>query len=87
MYGNDKIDFMEEDYMPIEGHVLAARITAENPDEFKPTSGTIERIKFSRPAMFGDTLSSARMVEFTSSPTVVWSLFAKGANREQARKS
>jgi len=27
--------------------VIAARITAENPDEgFKPTSGTIERVKF-----------------------------------------
>ena len=30
-----------------ENHVIAARITAENPDEgFKPTSGSIERVKF-----------------------------------------
>ena len=47
MYGDDKINFLEEDYKTIDSHVIAARITAENPDEgFKPTSGTIERIKF-----------------------------------------
>lgn len=47
MYGSDSIDFLTEDYKPIDSHVIAARITAENPDEgFKPTSGTIERIKF-----------------------------------------
>jgi hypothetical protein len=81
--GNDKIDFMEEDYMPIEGHVLASCITAENPDEGFASSG-IERIKFQSTSNVGDTLVPARMVEFTSSPTVVWSLFAKGANRTSA---
>ncbi|CAN0559926.1 unnamed protein product, partial [Ectocarpus sp. 12 AP-2014] len=46
-YGHDAIDFMTEDYAPIRNHIIAARITAENPDEgFKPTSGTIERVKF-----------------------------------------
>ncbi len=36
---NTPIDFLEEEYPPIQKHVLAARITAENPDEgFKPTS-------------------------------------------------
>jgi biotin carboxylase len=45
-YGKDveeetKIDFATEEYIPINHHVIAARITAENPDEgFKPTSGT-----------------------------------------------
>ena len=34
------IDFMEEDYILPDCHLIAARITAENPDEgFKPTSG------------------------------------------------
>jgi biotin carboxylase len=38
MYGKDPqeqtpIDFMTEDYLPIKRHVIAARITAENPDE------------------------------------------------------
>jgi acetyl-CoA carboxylase/biotin carboxylase 1 len=45
MYGTDKIYFMEEDYMPLDSHINAARITAENPEGFKPTSGSIERIK------------------------------------------
>ena len=36
------IDFMEEDYVLPERHLIAARITAENPDEgFKPTSGGV----------------------------------------------
>ena len=44
-YGRDAdndsaIDLMEEDYVLPERHLIAARITAENPDEgFKPTSG------------------------------------------------
>jgi acetyl-CoA carboxylase/biotin carboxylase 1 len=47
MYGTSDIDFVAEDYPPIDTHVIAARITAENPDEgFKPTAGKIERIKF-----------------------------------------
>jgi hypothetical protein len=32
-YGNDKIDFFDEQYPDINTHVIAARITAENPDE------------------------------------------------------
>jgi acetyl-CoA carboxylase/biotin carboxylase 1 len=49
MYCDDVIDFLEEDYKPINYHVIVAHITTENPDEgFKPTSGSIERIKFQR---------------------------------------
>ena len=38
LYGKDPkehtpIDFMTEEYLPITKHVIAARITAENPDE------------------------------------------------------
>ena len=41
------IEFSEEEYKSIDSHVFAARIATENPDEgFKPTSGTIEPIKF-----------------------------------------
>ncbi|CAN0518148.1 unnamed protein product [Laminaria digitata] len=32
-YGHGAIDFMTEDYAPIRTHIIAARITAENPDE------------------------------------------------------
>lgn len=89
MYGTDKIDFMEEDYMPIDCHVIAARITAENPDEgFKPTSGSIERIKFQSTSNVWGYFSvgaNGGIHEFADSQ--FGHLFAKGANREQARKS
>lgn len=89
MYGTDKIDFMEEEYKPIDTHVIAARITAENPDEgFKPTSGTIERIKFqSTSNVWGyfSVGSNGGIHEFADSQ--FGHLFAKGANREQARKA
>jgi acetyl-CoA carboxylase/biotin carboxylase 1 len=46
-YRTDKINLIEEDYMPLDSHNIAARITAENSDEgFKPTLGSIERFKF-----------------------------------------
>lgn len=89
MYGKDKIDFLEERYKPIDSHVIAARITAENPDEgFKPTSGTIERIKFqSTSNVWGyfSVGSNGGIHEFADSQ--FGHLFAKGANREQARKA
>jgi acetyl-CoA carboxylase/biotin carboxylase 1 len=89
LYGTDKIDFMEDEYKPIETHVIAARITAENPDEgFKPTSGTIERIKFqSTSNVWGyfSVGSNGGIHEFADSQ--FGHLFAKGATREQARKA
>ena len=88
-YGTDKIDFMEEEYRPLDSHVIAARITAENPDEgFKPTSGTIERIKFQSTANVWGYFSvgaNGGIHEFADSQ--FGHLFAKGANREQARKA
>jgi acetyl-CoA carboxylase/biotin carboxylase 1 len=45
--GNTPIDFLKDEYIYPDKHIIAARITAENPDEgFKPTSGRIERVKF-----------------------------------------
>lgn len=89
MYGLDKIDFLEEEYQPINSHVIAARITAENPDEgFKPTSGTIERIKFQSTSNVWGYFSvgaNGGIHEFADSQ--FGHLFAKGANREQARKA
>jgi acetyl-CoA carboxylase/biotin carboxylase 1 len=88
-YGNDKIDFLEERYRDIDTHVIAARITAENPDEgFKPTSGSIERIKFqSTPNVWGyfSVGSNGGIHEFADSQ--FGHLFAKGPNREEARKA
>lgn len=89
IYGTDKIDFLEEEYTPIKSHVIAARITAENPDEgFKPTSGSIERIKFQSTSDCWGYFSvgaNGGIHEFADSQ--FGHLFAKGATREQARKA
>lgn len=89
MYGTDPIDFLEEDYKELDSHVIAARITAENPDEgFKPTSGSIERIKFQSTSNVWGYFSvgaNGGIHEFADSQ--FGHLFAKGANREQARKA
>jgi acetyl-CoA carboxylase/biotin carboxylase 1 len=89
MYGTDKIDFLAETYPDIDSHVIAARITAENPDEgFKPTSGSIERIKFQSTSNVWGYFSvgaNGGIHEFADSQ--FGHLFAKGATREQARKS
>eukprot|EP00554_Chaetoceros_debilis_P010506 CAMPEP_0194110112 /NCGR_PEP_ID=MMETSP0150-20130528/9428_1 /TAXON_ID=122233 /ORGANISM="Chaetoceros debilis, Strain MM31A-1" /LENGTH=2089 /DNA_ID=CAMNT_0038799207 /DNA_START=48 /DNA_END=6317 /DNA_ORIENTATION=+ len=86
---NEPIDFLVEEYVPIKTHVIAARITAENPDEgFKPTSGSIERIKFqSTTSVWGyfSVGSNGGIHEFADSQ--FGHLFAKGATREEARKS
>jgi len=83
VYGKDKIDFMKENYPPIKTHVIAARITAENPDEgFKPTSGRIERVKFQSTANVWGYFSvgaNGGIHEFADSQ--FGHLFAKGATR------
>mmetsp|Transcript_13003 Transcript_13003/g.28230 ORF Transcript_13003/g.28230 Transcript_13003/m.28230 type:complete len:2095 (-) Transcript_13003:158-6442(-) len=87
--GTDNIDFLEERYVDMDSHVIAARITAENPDEgFKPTSGSIERIKFqSTPNVWGyfSVGHNGGIHEFADSQ--FGHLFAKGPDRESARKS
>jgi len=88
-YGVDPIDFLEERYRDMDTHVIAARITAENPDEgFKPTSGSIERIKFqSKPNCWGyfSVGANGGIHEFADSQ--FGHLFAKGPDRESARKN
>jgi len=89
MYGDSSIDFLEEDYKPVDSHVIAARITAENPDEgFKPTSGTIERVKFQSTSNVWGYFSvgaNGGIHEFADSQ--FGHLFAKGPTREHARRS
>lgn len=41
-YGHDGIDFMTDDYAPIRNHIIAARVTAENPDEVNSSKKTEE---------------------------------------------
>ena len=87
--GTDSIDFMTEMYKYPEHHIIAARITAENPDEgFKPTSGRIERVKFqSTPKVWGyfSVGANGGIHEFADSQ--FGHIFASGPTREDARKS
>lgn len=87
--GYDKIDFMKEDYEYPKNHVIAARITAENPEEgFKPTSGKIERVKFqSSKNVWGyfSVGANGGIHEFADSQ--FGHLFASGKTREEARKA
>lgn len=87
--GDSDIDFMTEDYPYPDHHVIAARITAENPDEgFKPTSGKIERVKFqSSPSVWGyfSVGANGGIHEFADSQ--FGHLFASGPTREDARKA
>lgn len=89
IYGKDHIDFMEEDYPPVKKHCIAARITAENPDEgFKPTAGKIERIKFQSAGNVWGYFAygpNGGIHEFADSQ--FGHVFAKGRSREEARKA
>lgn len=75
--------------LPKNRHILAARITAENPDEgFKPTSGRIERVSFqSTPSVWGyfSVGANGGVHEFADSQ--FGHLFASGRDREEARKA
>jgi acetyl-CoA carboxylase/biotin carboxylase 1 len=70
-------------------HVIAARITAENPDEgFKPTSGKIDRISFqSNTNVWGyfSVTADGGVHEYADSQ--FGHLFASGPTREVARKN
>jgi len=72
-----------------EKHVIAARITAENPDEgFKPTSGKIDRITFqSNTDVWGyfSVTADGGVHEYADSQ--FGHLFASGPTREIARKN
>jgi acetyl-CoA carboxylase / biotin carboxylase 1 len=71
------------------GHVIAARITAENPDAgFTPTSGAIQELNFrSTPSVWGyfSVDSSGRVHEFADSQ--IGHIFAFGTTRNKARKA
>ena len=87
--GTSKIDFLKDEYPYPTKHIIAARITAENPDEgFKPTSGKIERVKFqSSPNVWGyfSVGANGGIHEFADSQ--FGHLFASGPTREDARKA
>jgi biotin carboxylase/acetyl-CoA carboxylase carboxyltransferase component/biotin carboxyl carrier protein len=86
---SDPIDFDTAEQRPPLGHVIAARITAENPDTgFQPTSGAVTELNFrSTPNVWGyfSVDSSGRVHEFADSQ--IGHLFGFGPSREAARRN
>ncbi|OZJ03120.1 hypothetical protein BZG36_03869 [Bifiguratus adelaidae] len=95
--GTNEIDFdftspqsMQSQRKPSpKGHVIAVRITAENPDAgFKPSSGIMEELNFrSSTNVWGyfSVVSAGGLHEFADSQ--FGHIFAYGENRQQARKN
>jgi len=83
-----RIDFDTAQRLPPRGHVIAARITAENPESgFQPTSGSITELNFrSTPNVWGyfSVDSSGRVHEFADSQ--FGHLFSFAPCREDARR-
>ncbi|XP_049825243.1 acetyl-CoA carboxylase isoform X3 [Aethina tumida] len=89
-WGTSEIDFDQPRHKPQPwGHVIAARITSENPDEgFKPSSGTVQELNFrSSKNVWGyfSVAASGGLHEFADSQ--FGHCFSWGENREQAREN
>lgn len=89
-WGNSEIDFDQPRQKPQPwGHVIAARITSENPDEgFKPSSGTVQELNFrSSKNVWGyfSVAASGGLHEFADSQ--FGHCFSWGENRAQAREN
>ncbi|KAL1117895.1 hypothetical protein AAG570_004208 [Ranatra chinensis] len=89
-WGDSEIDFDQLRHKPQPwGHVIAARITSENPDEgFKPSSGTVQELNFrSSKNVWGyfSVAASGGLHEFADSQ--FGHCFSWGENREQAREN
>lgn len=86
-WGDSVINFEEPDSIPSpRGHVIAARITSENPDEgFKPSSGTVQELNFrSSKNVWGyfSVGATGGLHEFADSQ--FGHCFSWGENREEA---
>ncbi|XP_063700172.1 acetyl-CoA carboxylase isoform X3 [Culicoides brevitarsis] len=89
-WGGTMIDFDNPSQKPRPwGHVIAARITSENPDEgFKPSSGTVQELNFrSSKNVWGyfSVAASGGLHEFADSQ--FGHCFSWGENRQQAREN
>lgn len=89
-WGASVIDFENPSKKPRPwGHVIAARITSENPDEgFKPSSGTVQELNFrSSKNVWGyfSVAASGGLHEFADSQ--FGHCFSWGENRQQAREN
>ncbi|XP_008280277.1 acetyl-CoA carboxylase 2 isoform X3 [Stegastes partitus] len=86
-WGDAIINFETPEFMPSpRGHVIAARITSENPDEgFKPSSGTVQELNFrSSKNVWGyfSVGATGGLHEFADSQ--FGHCFSWGENREEA---
>nr|XP_014343158.1 PREDICTED: acetyl-CoA carboxylase isoform X1 [Latimeria chalumnae] len=86
-WGDSLIDFESSANSPCpRGHVIAARITSENPDEeFKPSSGTVQELNFrSSKNVWGyfSVAAAGGLHEFADSQ--FGHCFSWGENREEA---
>uniref|UniRef100_A0AAQ5ZK67 acetyl-CoA carboxylase n=1 Tax=Amphiprion ocellaris TaxID=80972 RepID=A0AAQ5ZK67_AMPOC len=86
-WGDTIINFETPEFMPSpRGHVIAARITSENPDEgFKPSSGTVQELNFrSSKNVWGyfSVGATGGLHEFADSQ--FGHCFSWGENREEA---
>ncbi|XP_054857973.1 acetyl-CoA carboxylase 1 isoform X2 [Eublepharis macularius] len=86
-WGDTPIDFDNSAHVPCpRGHVIAARITSENPDEgFKPSSGTVQELNFrSNKNVWGyfSVAAAGGLHEFADSQ--FGHCFSWGENREEA---
>ncbi|XP_017756170.1 PREDICTED: acetyl-CoA carboxylase isoform X1 [Eufriesea mexicana] len=89
-WGDSIIDFDQPQHKPQPwGHVIAARITSENPDEgFKPSSGTVQELNFrSSKNVWGyfSVGASGGLHEFADSQ--FGHCFSWGEDRNQAREN
>ncbi|XP_045467140.1 acetyl-CoA carboxylase isoform X2 [Harmonia axyridis] len=89
-WGTTEINFDNPKQKPQPwGHVIAARITSENPDEgFKPSSGTVQELNFrSSKNVWGyfSVAASGGLHEFADSQ--FGHCFSWGEDREQAREN
>ncbi|KAL6432779.1 hypothetical protein ACFW04_006277 [Cataglyphis niger] len=89
-WGDSPIDFDQPHHKPQPwGHVIAARITSENPDEgFKPSSGTVQELNFrSSKNVWGyfSVGASGGLHEFADSQ--FGHCFSWGEDRIQAREN
>ncbi|XP_012280846.1 acetyl-CoA carboxylase isoform X2 [Orussus abietinus] len=89
-WGDTTIDFDQPRHKPQPwGHVIAARITSENPDEgFKPSSGTVQELNFrSSKNVWGyfSVGASGGLHEFADSQ--FGHCFSWGEDRNQAREN
>eukprot|EP00928_Gymnodinium_smaydae_P014612 TRINITY_DN15382_c0_g1_i1.p1 TRINITY_DN15382_c0_g1~~TRINITY_DN15382_c0_g1_i1.p1 ORF type:complete len:2081 (+),score=604.78 TRINITY_DN15382_c0_g1_i1:101-6343(+) len=88
-HGTSKIDFLNDTYLYPTSHVIAARVTAENPDDaFRPTSGKIDRVRFqSAPSAWGYFSIGVNGAIHEFADSQFGHIFAKGKTREEARKT